>query len=319
MMVFRSPAEVPASFGPSVAVIGKFDGVHRGHRAVIAQARKHAARIGAQTVAVTFDRNPLALLRPDRCPIDLDGPEHKLQLLQNAGVDATLMLTFDHALAGMSAREFATDILAHALAAKVVLVGKDFRFGKGGQGDVSSLSADGAELGFDVEVVADVNTSTQQRVSSTAIRSLLAEGDVAAAAELLGRSPAVRGEVVHGFKRGRELGFPTANLGGVVHGFIPADGVYAGWLIDPEPGLDGAVGRRYPAAVSVGSNPTFDDVTERQVEAYVLDMTDLDLYHHRVEVQFTERIRGMTAFEDIDSLVTQITADVAAVRSALGA
>lgn len=318
MIVFRSPSEVPADFGPSVVAIGKFDGVHTGHRAVIEKARTDAAASGARVVAVTFDRNPLALLRPELCPESLIGEHQKLRLLAETGVDATLMLRFDEALANLSAREFVEHVLVGALGVQMVLVGVDFRFGRGGAGTPALLAELGREFGFDVDVIDDVRaTQDERRVSSTWIRELLAAGDVERAAALLGRAPSVWGEVVHGLKRGRELGFPTANLAPDCEGFIPADGVYAGWLVDEA--AEGAVGTgiRYPAAISVGTNPTFDDVLVRQVEAYVLDETDLDLYGHRVEVQFGKRIRGMVAFEGIDALVVQMADDVAEVRRIL--
>ncbi|GAA1934479.1 bifunctional riboflavin kinase/FAD synthetase [Microbacterium aoyamense] len=318
MIVFRSPADVPAGFGPSVVAIGKFDGVHSGHRAVIDRARVDAATGDARVVAVTFDRNPLALLRPEICPESLIGVHQKLQLLAETGVDATLMLTFDRALADLTPREFVEHVLVDALAARSVLVGDDFRFGAGGAGNPEVLAELGREFGFDVDVVGDVRAiEGGRRVSSTWIRELLADGDVAGAARLLGRAPAVWGEVVHGLKRGRELGFPTANLSTDLEGFIPADGVYAGWLVD-EGSADGLrPGIRYAAAISVGTNPTFDDVPVRQVEAHVLDETDLDLYGHRVEVQFTNRVRGMVAFEGVDALVRQMADDVERVREAL--
>lgn len=325
MIVFRSPAEVPAGFGPSVVAIGKFDGVHTGHRAVIDRARVDAATGDARVVAVTFDRNPLALLRPEICPENLIGVHQKLAQLELAGVDATLMLTFDRALADLTPREFVEHVLVDALDVRVVLVGEDFRFGRGGAGNPEVLRELGAEFGFDVEVVADVRaTEGGRRVSSTWVREALAEGDVATAGRLLGRSPSVWGEVVHGLKRGRELGFPTANLSTEREGFVPADGVYAGWLIDEGPvGVGDGRGERarrsirYPAAISVGTNPTFDDVLVRQVEAYVLDETDLDLYGHRVEVQFEDRIRGMVAFRGIEALIAQMADDVARVRAQL--
>ncbi|MHC2999244.1 bifunctional riboflavin kinase/FAD synthetase [Microbacterium sp. HJ5] len=318
MIVFRDPSDVPAGFGPSVVAIGKFDGVHTGHRAVIDRARVDAATGGARVVAVTFDRNPLALLRPEICPENLIGVHQKLQLLAETGIDATLLLRFDRDLADLPAREFVEHVLVGALGVRTVLVGRDFRFGRGGAGDPELLTELGAEFGFDVDVVDDVRAiEAGRRVSSTWIRELLTEGDVETAAKLLGRAPSVWGEVVHGLKRGRELGFPTANLSSECEGFVPADGVYAGWLID-EGSADGLrPGIRYPAAISIGTNPTFDDVPARQVEAYVLDETDLDLYGHRVEIQFTARIRGMAAFEGIDALVAQITDDVARVRSSL--
>ncbi|MFE7846462.1 bifunctional riboflavin kinase/FAD synthetase [Microbacterium sp. NPDC057407] len=319
MIVFRDPSEVPADFGPSVVAIGKFDGVHSGHRAVLDRARVDAATGGARVVAVTFDRNPLALLRPELCPPNLIGVHQKIQLLAETGIDATLVLRFDEALAGLTPREFVEHVLVEALGVRTVLVGSDFRFGRGGQGDPTMLAELGREFGFDVDVVADVRAhAAGRRVSSTWIRELLAEGDVETAAKLLGRAPSVWGEVVHGLKRGRELGYPTANLSSECEGFIPADGVYAGWLID-EGSTDGLrPGIRFPAAISVGTNPTFDDVASRQVEAYVLDETDLDLYGHRVEVQFTARIRSTVAFEGVDALVAQIDADVAEVRRILG-
>lgn len=318
MIVFRDPAEVPAHFGPSVVAIGKFDGVHSGHRAVIERARVDAATGNARVVAVTFDRNPLALLRPELCPENLIGVHQKLQLLAETGVDATLMLTFDRALADLTAREFVEHVLVEALGARTVLVGRDFRFGRGGAGDPALLADLGREFGFDVDVVDDVRAiEPGRRVSSTWIRELLGEGEVEAAAKLLGRPASVWGEVVHGQKRGRALGFPTANLAHDLEGFAPADGIYAGWLVD-EPSADGLrSGIRYPAAISVGTNPTFDDVPERVVEAYVLDETDLDLYGHSVEVQFASRIRGMVAFEGVEQLKVQIADDVAKVRAAL--
>ncbi len=318
MIVFRDPSEVPAGFGPSVVAIGKFDGVHSGHRAVLDRARVDAATGGARVVAVTFDRNPLALLRPEICPENLIGVHQKLQLLGETGIDATLMLRFDEQLANLTAREFVEHVLVGALGVRTVLVGHDFRFGRGGAGNPETLAELGAELGFDVDVVDDVRAiEPGRRVSSTWIRELLGAGDVETASKLLGRPPSVWGEVVHGAKRGRELGFPTANLSQDLEGFVPAEGIYAGWLID-EGSADGLrSGIRYPAAISIGTNPTFDDVPVRQVEAYVLDETDLDLYGHSVEVQFVTRIRGMVAFDGVEPLKTQIADDVEKVRSTL--
>jgi len=320
VIVFHDPAEVPAGYGPSVVAIGKFDGVHSGHRAVIDRARVDAATGGARVVAVTFDRNPLALLRPELCPESLIGVHQKLRMLAETGVDATLLLRFDEQLANLTAREFVEHVLVDALGVRTVLVGRDFRFGKGGAGNPEVLRELGAEFGFDVDVVDDVRAiEPGRRVSSTWIREVLAEGDVQTAAKLLGRPASVWGEVVHGAKRGRELGFPTANLSHDLEGFVPADGVYGGWLIDEGSANGLRPGIRYPAAISVGTNPTFDDVPVRQVEAYVLDETDLDLYGHSVEVQFVSRIRGMVAFDGIEPLKVQMADDVAKVRAGLTA
>ena len=310
MIVFRDPSEVPDDFGPSVVAIGKFDGVHAGHRAVIRRLKEKAAEEGVRAVAVTFDRNPLAVLRPDRCPENVVTVDRKLELLGELELDATLVLTFDADMAGRSAEDFVADILVGALGVSTVLVGEDFRFGHGGAGTPELLRELGPRFGFTVEVVDDVFLDgSDRRVSSTWIRELLMDGDVTTAARVLARPVDVRGVVVHGLKRGRELGFPTANLSASVDSFVPADGVYAGWLIDHETGI------RHAAAISVGTNPTFDDVLERQVEAHVIGETELDLYGHDVTVQFIERLRGMVAFEGIEKLKLQMSADVSdAVR-----
>lgn len=312
MIVFRDPSEVPDGFGPSAVAIGKFDGVHAGHRAVIRRLKEIAAQSGVRAVAVTFDRNPLAVLRPDRCPENVVTVERKLELLGELELDATLLLTFDAELAARSAEDFVASILTGALHVSTVLVGRDFRFGRGGAGDPELLRELGPRYGFTVEVVDDVFLDgSDRRVSSTWIRELLMAGDVTAAARVLDRNVDVRGEVVHGLKRGRELGFPTANLSASVDSFVPADGVYAGWLVDHETGL------RHRAAISVGTNPTFDDVLERQVEAHVIGETDLDLYGHDVSVEFVERLRGMVAFEGIEKLKAQMTTDVTDAESVL--
>jgi riboflavin kinase/FMN adenylyltransferase len=312
MIVFRDPSEVPDGFGPSAVAIGKFDGVHAGHRAVIRRLKEIAAQSGVRAVAVTFDRNPLAVLRPDRCPENVVTVERKLELLGELGLDATLLLTFDEELAARSAEDFVASILTGALHVSTVLVGRDFRFGRGGAGDPELLRELGPRYGFTVEVVDDVFLDgSDRRVSSTWIRELLMAGDVTAAARVLDRNVDVRGEVVHGLKRGRELGFPTANLSASVDSFVPADGVYAGWLVDHETGF------RHRAAISVGTNPTFDDVLERQVEAHVIGETDLDLYGHDVTVEFVERLRGMVAFEGIEKLKALMAADVTDAESVL--
>ncbi len=312
MIVFRDPAAIPDDFGPSVVAIGKFDGVHAGHRAVIARLLADAKATGARAVAVTFDRNPLAVIRPDRCPDNVVTLERKLELLGELELDAVLVLTFDADLAARDAVAFVEDILVDALKVSTVLVGEDFRFGRGGAGDPALLRDLGPRYGFTVETVEEVFLpGSDRRVSSSWIRELLADGDVATAGEVLGRPVDVRGEVVHGLKRGRELGFPTANLSETVDALVPADGIYAGWLTDHD------TGEQYPAAVSVGTNPTFDDVPVRQVEAHLLDVDGLDLYGHDVTVRFTARLRGMVAFEGVEKLKEQIAQDVVDAREVL--
>lgn len=318
MILFEDVADIPADFGPTVVAIGKFDGVHAGHRALIEKMLVDAASTDARTVAVTFDRNPLAIVAPERCPRALVGVTQKVELLGRTGIDATLMLRFDEALASEEPEAFVRRVIVAGLRAQRVLVGSDFRFGRGGAGDVALLRRMGEEHGFAVEEVGDVASGDGgRRVSSTWIRELLDAGDVERAAKLLGRYPAVAGEVVHGLKRGRQLGFPTANLSPETEGYVPADGVYAGWLIERSPEGVLRSGVRYPAAISVGTNPTFADVDVPQVEAYVIDETDLDLYGRRVEIQFVSRIRGMVAFEGVDKLIEQMTDDVVRARLAL--
>jgi riboflavin kinase/FMN adenylyltransferase len=301
-------AAVPADWPASAVSIGKFDGVHAGHRAVIAELQSLAKRDGLASVVVTFDRHPLALLSPSHCPNALVSVDQKLELLAETGIDATLVLEFNEALSSLAPEEFIRGILVNALRARHVLVGRDFRYGARGAGDVALLQRLGETHGFEVHVIEDVKPDNEHRVSSTWIRELLSDGDIPAASALLGHIPTVRGVVVHGAARGRELGYPTANLSPQSEGLIPADGVYAGWLTD--------AGTRYPAAISVGNNPTFEGVPQKQVEAYVLD-EEIDLYGHVVDVSFVERIRGMVAFTGIGPLIEQIADDVTRVRAIL--
>ena len=308
MTVLNGVDAVPADWPASAVSIGKFDGVHAGHRAVINELKTLARREGLAAVVVTFDRHPLALLNPAKCPTELVSVQQKLDLLAETGLDATLVLTFDTALSSLPAEDFVRDILVNTLHAKHVSVGRDFRFGARGAGDADLLTELGRRYGFDVRLIDDVMPHGERRVSSTWIRELLSTGDVRSATCLLGHAPTVRGEVVHGAARGRELGFPTANLSPKSEGLVPADGVYAGWLTDGD--------TKYPAAISIGNNPTFDGVPQKQVEAYVLDQ-DIDLYDHVVEISFVEHIRGMVAFTGIEPLIKQIEDDVEKTRAIL--
>jgi riboflavin kinase/FMN adenylyltransferase len=312
MRVFRALSEVPADFGPSVVAIGKFDGMHLGHRAVLAQLRKDAAASAAQSVVITFDRHPATLLRPDETPTSLTDNDRKLELLAAEGIDAVLLVAFDQRFADLDPEDFVREYLVETLDAKKVLVGRDFRFGHGAAGNASTLERLGQEYGFELHIVTDVAADgSGRRLSSTVIRQLLAEGDVEEVATALGRPVEVRGEVVHGLKRGRELGFPTANLLPKPEMAVPADGVYAGWLVEQVSGL------RHPAAISVGTNPTFDDVHQRQVESFVLDRDDLDLYGKIVTVEFVKRLRGMVAYNGVEALIEQMNEDVKATRATL--
>jgi riboflavin kinase / FMN adenylyltransferase len=308
VIVVHDLAELPGDLGPTAVAVGKFDGVHLGHRAVLGRLADEAREHDLVPAVVTFDRNPLALLRPDQAPPPLVSVAQRLELLADAGVELTLMLAFDGALAALPPEEFAERYLFGGLRARAVLVGEDFRFGAHAAGDVALLERMAAERDARVVALPSVLGADAERVSTTRVRRLLAEGEVGEAARLLGRPHAVRAVVVHGLQRGRELGWPTANLHPDAEGLVPADGVYAGWAT-----VDG---ERYPAAVSVGDNPTFEGVPARQVEAYLLDV-DLDLYGRTLEVAFVARLRGNTAFTGIEALKAQIGRDVETTRELL--
>lgn len=309
MLTFTAAEQVPSYFGPTAVTIGKFDGVHTGHRAVLSRLIEIAGRRGLRSAVVTFDRNPLRLLAPERCPESLVSTAQKLELLASTGVDATLMLTFDRERSEQSAEDFVVTVLVRALAARVVLVGSDFRFGARGAGTTELLQRLGAEHGFEVVLIDDVVTDGR-RASSTWIRELLNEGRVREAAALLGALPGIRSVVAHGQRRGRTLGYPTANLDSTaMEGFIPADGVYAGWMT-----VDG---RRYPAAVSIGNNPTFEGVPEKQVEAHAIEAS-LDIYGKPVALEFVEYVRGMRRFGGSEELAAQMRSDEDRIRELLG-
>jgi len=309
--VWHSVDEVPADLGRSVVVVGNFDGVHLGHQHVIGRARERADDDGLRVVAVTFDPHPMAVLRPDHAPLTLSDLDTRCRMLADAGADDVYVIRFSRDIAAWTPEEFIDRILVGALRARHVVVGANFRFGNRAAGDVATLTRAGETRDFDVEGIP--LDGGPQVWSSTYVRTCLTAGDVEGAAEALGRPYAVNGEVIEGDKRGRELGFPTANVP-VRDLAVPADGVYAGWLRVLDDGDSAAL----PAAISVGTNPTFDGVRDRRVEAYVLDRTDLALYARPVEISFVARIRGMVKFDGIDALVATIHDDVTRTRELLG-
>lgn len=305
-------AAVPQDLGPTVVTIGNFDGVHRGHRHVLDQVVAAARSRELTSVAITFDPHPAVVHRPLERHESITAFGEKSRLLADTGLDGLVVLHYTLEFAQATPEEFVRSVIVDALHAAVVVVGHDVRFGRHNSGDFATMQRLGAEYGFEVIAVEDFGED--RRCSSTWIRDALRAGDVAEAAQVLGRNHQVHGEVVHGFARGRELGFPTANLSDEVQGMVPADGVYAGWLHDES-------GRRWPAAVSVGSNPTFEGVA-RVVEAHVIDrpqeqIEDFDLYGQQVAVEFVQRLRGMVAFEGIAKLIEQMDDDVARTRQIL--
>jgi riboflavin kinase/FMN adenylyltransferase len=309
MRVWRSLGEVPADLGRTVVTIGNFDGVHRGHQHVITHARQTADRLDrGRVVAVTFDPHPIAVLRPEHAPPTLSDIDHRVTLLEQAGVDDVLVLPFTREVAAWSPEQFVELVLVDTLHAAAVVVGANFRFGRRAAGDVALLRRLGDEGDFVVEGIE--LDGGPQIWSSTYIRTCLAGGDVEGAAEAMGRPVSIRGTVERGDRRGRELGYPTANVPTRSTG-MPADGVYAGWLSTPGDGAPMA------AAISVGTNPTFAGERDRRVEAYVLDRSDLDLYDREVEVVFVRRLRGMLRFDSVEELVSAMRNDVDQAREAL--
>lgn len=309
MRIWHDITEVPSDLGRTVVTIGNFDGVHRGHQAVVRRALAVADEVGAdRVVVVTFDPHPFAVLRPEHAPLSLTSIPHRLRLLGEAGVDDALVIEFSRGIARWSPQDFIDRIIVGALHAKAVVVGASFRFGHKAAGDVALLTEQGASHDFIVEGVA--LDGGPQVWSSTYIRGCVAAGDVEGAAQALGRLLTVRGLVVKGDQRGRELGYPTANI--AADGLaIPADGVYAGWLTR----LDS--NERLPAAISVGTNPTFEGERRRRVEAYVLDRDDLELYGVEVEVSFVARLRAMVGFATVTELLVQMEDDVDRARDLL--
>ena len=312
MRTWRSLDAVAPDLGRTVVTIGNFDGVHLGHQHVIRRAGEVAAALGVDVVAVTFDPHPIAVLRPEHAPPTLTSIEDRTRLLAEAGVDDVLVVPFTRELAGWSPERFVEEILVDALHARAVVVGANFRFGNRASGDVAMLREAGEKHDFSVEGIA--LDGGPQVWSSTYVRNCLAAGDVEGAAEALGRLFTVRGTVARGDRRGRELGFPTANVPTTGVHAAPADGVYAGWLrrLDGEHPL-------LPAAISVGTNPTFAGERERRVESYVLDRDDLELYDVPVEVSFVAHLRGMRRFDDVEQLVAAMNEDVRRARAVLGA
>lgn len=316
---FHSLNEIPGDFRSSVVTVGNFDGVHRGHQEVLRKLVERARAQDRQAVVMTFDPHPAEVHRPETHRGKIMGTRDKLDAMEALGLDAVLVQHYDLDFAAQSPEQFVVDFLCGSLNAGCVVVGADTRFGHGNTGDVTVLKELGQRKGFDVVVVEDLEgdlpgEDTERRMSSTWIRELLVRGEVAQAATMLGRPHRVRGTVVHGAARGRELGFPTANLDSEADGYVPADGVYAGWLTDVR-------GRRWPVAVSVGSNPTFEGVS-RVVEAHVIDrpverVEDFDLYGQEVVVEFVQRLRGMVAYEGVEKLIDQMTKDVDQTREIL--
>ena len=314
MKVWTDLSEIPSD-EKSVVTIGNFDGMHNGHRRVVASCVERARKRGVDAVAITFDPHPTQVHRPE-VNLQLISPlRDRLDAMASCGLDTTLVQHYDQSVYTLEAEDFVTEYLVDRLGAVEVVVGEDFRFGAHNLGTIDTLRALGCTYGFHVVMVTDIQAPEGRRWSSSWVRELLAEGDVAGAARVLGHLHRIRGTVEHGFKRGRTLGFPTANLQGGIEGVVPADGVYAGWVVRNVPGTQSA--EFLPAAISVGTNPQFDGV-ERTVEAHVLGRSDLNLYGEKIAVTFVSRIREMMTFDSLDELLFQMDNDLLKTASVLG-
>jgi riboflavin kinase / FMN adenylyltransferase len=320
MFRWRGLDAVPAGWGRSVVTIGVFDGVHRGHQQILGHAVEKARAMGVPAVVVTFDPHPSEVVRPGSHPAVLTEPGRKAELMARLGVDALCVIPFTLEFSRLSAETFAHDMLVDSLHASLVVVGENFRFGHKAAGDVTLLRRLGRTFGFAVEaapLVADTGNGDGTVFSSTYNRSLIAAGDVGAAATALGRPHRLEGVVVRGDQRGRELGFPTANLMSGPNAAVPADGIYAAYVKWGHGESPIAVEREAArmAAVSVGTNPTFSG-RERTVEAFILDF-DGDIYGERLVIDFVERLREQRTYTDLPPLIKQIDDDVARTRALL--
>jgi riboflavin kinase/FMN adenylyltransferase len=310
MVVIDDLSRCPHPEDGTVVTIGAYDGVHLGHRRLIGQVRDLASDRGCASAVVTFDRHPALVVRPESAPKLLTDLTTKLDLLAATGIDYVVVVHFDEARSKEPAADFVREVLVACLNAKIVMVGHDFHFGHNREGNVAFLERLGPSLGFAVEGITLYDDGSGGVVSSTRVRAALAAGDVRLADALLGRPHLVRGVVVRGDARGRQLGFPTANVAVSPELCLPADGIYAGWYTRPD-------GSRHAAAISLGRRPTFyTDADAPLLEAFLLDFAG-DLYDEEGVVEFVDRLRGEVRFDSVDDLVAQMQRDVAATRDAL--
>jgi riboflavin kinase/FMN adenylyltransferase len=314
---WRGLDATPGDLGRTVVTVGMYDGVHRGHQELIGTAVARARAMRRPCLLLTFDPHPAEVVRPGSHPAILTSMDRKAELVAGLGVDAMCVLPFTQEFMRLSPETFTHTVLVEHLHAAQVVVGQNFTYGHRAAGTVETLTAEGRRFGFAVEGIAlaeDTSDGGEVTISSTYIRACVAAGDMVSAARALGRPHRVDGVVVRGDRRGRDLGYPTANVESQPFTAVPADGVYAGHLVTRDP-RSGTSRERLPAAISVGTNPTFQG-SRRTVEAYVLDY-DGDLYGEHVGIEFVQRLRPMAAFPDIDALLVAMAKDVADTRTVL--
>lgn len=312
MEIVRDLDRCGASTAGHALTIGAYDGVHLGHQAVIRATQDTAGRLGIRTAVVTFEPHPAYILRPESAPPLLTDLDQKLDLLETCGVDTAVVVPFDAERASETAEQFVERVVVGCLRAKAVVVGADFHFGKDRAGNVEVLAKLGLEHDFEVDGVQLLprENGIAESVSSTAIRRALAGGEVATAARMLGRNHEIRGPVVVGDRRGRTIGFPTANVAVSRHLAMPADAVYAGWYVLPD-------GTRWPAAINIGKRPTFYRNAEHSLlEAHLIDY-DGDLYGQPARIRLVELLRSEQRFDGIEALAAQLERDVAKARELL--
>lgn len=290
---------LPQEHADTAVTIGKFDAIHLGHQQLLHELVEISEEAGLAAAVVTFDRHPKSVLQPDFVPHQIIGQGQKAALLEYLGVDVLSVLQFDKLLADLSPEAFVQQHLV-PLRARIVLVGDGFRFGRGGEGDFEILRELGVQHGFQARQARNVEINGQ-KISTSEIRKLLEQGRIETANLLLGRNHSTEGVVEHGRKLGRKLGFPTANLSRNSEGMLPADGVYAGYLISE--------GVRYPAAHSIGTNDSIEAVP-RLLESHVIGRDDLDLYDKTVVCEYVAQVRGWAKFDSVESLTHQIATDV---------
>ncbi|HEY0401381.1 MAG TPA: bifunctional riboflavin kinase/FAD synthetase [Blastococcus sp.] len=315
MQRWRGLEATPGDLGRTVVTVGMYDGVHRGHQKLIGAAVSRARAMHRPCLLLTFDPHPAEVVRPGSHPAILTSMDRKAELVADLGVDAMCVLPFTAEFMRLSPESFTHTVLVEHLHAAEVVVGENFTYGHKASGTVETLRAEGRRFGFAAAGIAlaeDASDEGEVTISSTYIRACVAAGDMVSASRALGRPHRVDGVVVRGHRRGREMGYPTANVETPPFTAIPADGVYAGHLVT----RDGDGQNRLPAAISVGTNPTFQG-SRRTVEAYVLDY-DGDLYGEHVGVEFTQRLRPMAAFPDVDQLMAAMAKDVVDTRQVLG-
>jgi riboflavin kinase / FMN adenylyltransferase len=313
---WRGLEATPGDLGRTVVTVGMYDGVHRGHQALIGAAVSRARAMRRPCLLLTFDPHPAEVVRPGSHPAILTSLDRKAELVADLGVDAMCVLPFTQEFMRLSPETFTHTVLVEQLHAAQVVVGENFTYGHKAAGNVETLTVEGRRFGFAVEGIplAAVDDDAVT-ISSTYIRACVAAGDMVSAARALGRPHRVDGIVVRGDRRGKDMGYPTANVECPAFTAIPADGVYAGYLVTRDP-RSGASRERFPAAISVGSNPTFQG-SRRTVEAFVLDY-DGDLYGEHVGVEFVQRLRAMAAFPHVEALLEAMAKDVSDTRQILG-